>query len=127
VLRRTAGEAADVLGRLVDEHDFVLYEYFLTDLVAHRGDSSAKLEQARRAEALVDAALARIDRGRHDVIVTSDHGNLEESHHGRHTTNPVPFLVWGPRAARLAGTVREMTDVTPALVRLTGGGEPGPL
>jgi len=127
VVRRDAAGAADVLGRLLDEHDFVFYEYFLTDLVAHRGDRQGKLEQARRAEALVDAVLARIDRGRHDLIVTSDHGNLEESHHPRHTLNPVPLLVWGPHAASLVREIRALTDVTPALVALAGGGAPTPV
>ncbi len=127
VRRRTAAQAAEVLGRLVGEHDFVFYEYFLTDLVAHRGGFHDKLEQARRVEGLVGAVLAHVDLDRHDVIVTSDHGNLEESDHARHTLNPVPFLVWGPHAAHLAAEVQAMTDVTPALVTLTSARDAKPL
>src|SRR5262249_9483863 len=37
VPQRTASEAARVLAGLAGEHDFVLYEYFLTDLAGHRG------------------------------------------------------------------------------------------
>jgi len=108
--------AATILGRLLDGHDFVFYEYFLTDLMGHRGSREDQLEQARRAEALVAASVERIDLGRHTVVVTSDHGNLENGSHGRHTLNPVPFLAWGAGAAALGRAVRRMTDVTPAIV-----------
>jgi len=120
VRRRTPAEAAAVLRDLVTEHDLVLYEYFLTDLVAHRGDWAQKLEQARRAEALVDALVATLDLQRHQLIVISDHGNLEEGSHSRHTLNPVPFLTWGPCRERLLSEVDALTDVTPAIVRLLG-------
>jgi len=114
--RRDASEAAAVLARLVDAHDFVFYEYFLTDLMAHRGSDQDKLTQARRAEELVEAVLGQVDLGRHEVVVTSDHGNLEEGRHGRHTLNPVPFLAWGRNAPRLVRSVHEMMDVTPGIL-----------
>lgn len=113
--RRDATQAADVLARLAENHDLVFYEYFLTDLMAHRGTLDDKVAQARRAEELVDAVLDRVDTDRHTVVVTSDHGNLEEAHHARHTLNPVPFLAWGPGALPLARRVRAMTDVAPAI------------
>jgi hypothetical protein len=112
-----AASAAAVLCELLDDHDFVLYEYFLTDLAAHRGTWQDKLEQARRVEALVDEVLQRLDLGKHRVVVTSDHGNLEAGDHKRHTVNRVPFLVWGQNRDRLLAQVDAMTDVTPALVR----------
>lgn len=114
--RRDASSAADVLARLAEGHDFVFYEYFLTDLMAHRGTRDDKVAQARRVEDLVDAVLDRVDADRHTVVVTSDHGNLEEAHHARHTLNPVPFLAWGPGAPALARRVRAMTDVAPAIL-----------
>jgi len=78
VTPRTAVEAAHVLARLLEAHDLVLYEYFLTDLVAHRGTREQRFEQARHVEALIDAILSAVDRSRHRVVVVSDHGNLEE-------------------------------------------------
>jgi len=115
VKRRTAGEAARVLAGLVDAHDLVLYEYFLTDLVGHRGDRDQKLLQARRVEALVDAVVAAVDLDRHRVVVISDHGNLEEAGHKRHTRNPVPLLAWGAGAGDLVRRVSGLEALTPAL------------
>ena len=120
--RLDADAAARVLDGLVETHDFVLYEYFLTDLVAHRGTSEQKLEQARRVEALVDAVLRRVDLGRHQVVVTSDHGNLEEASHPRHTLNPVPLLAWGPRCERLLERATDLTDVAPGVLDCVAAG-----
>jgi len=118
VKRRTAEEAARVLAVLLDAHDLVLYEYFLTDLVGHRGDRDQKLLQARRVEALVDAVVAAVDLDRHRVVVISDHGNLEEGTDKRHTRNPVPLLAWGAGADDLVRCVSGLDALTPAL---TGG------
>lgn len=118
VPRHDASSAARVLGGLLEGHDLVLYEYFLTDLVGHRGDWSGKVEQAARIEALVDAVLVAVDLGRHRVVVTSDHGNLEDATHRRHTLNPVPFMVWGLDKQSLLNRVNGLDDVTPALVEL---------
>jgi len=117
---RTAEQAADVLVGMLAGHDVVLYEYFLTDLAGHRGTWDERLEQAARVEALVDAVVARA--GRHDVVLVSDHGNLEESDHDRHTTNPVPLIGWGEGAAEFVGTVGAMTGFTPALVAVARRG-----
>jgi len=125
--RRGARQAAQVLNALLRAHDLVLYEYFLTDLAAHRGDREQKLEQARAAESLVDHVVRAVDLERHLVIVTSDHGNLEDLTDKRHTRHPVPFLVWGAGQERLVDRVRRIEDVTSALVETLGGGiEGGP-
>jgi hypothetical protein len=126
VPRRSPAQAAEILSGLVEDHDFVLYEYFLTDLAGHRGTREEQLEQARRVVDLVDAVVSRLDRTRHQVLVTSDHGNLEESTHKRHTLNPVPLLTWGPRNDEVLSRIGGMTDFTPAIVAMSRpGSTPG--
>jgi hypothetical protein len=106
---RTADEAAEILCRLTADHDFVLYEYFLTDLAGHRGTREG-------------AVISRLDLNRHQLLVTSDHGNLEETTHKRHTLNPVPLLTWGRRSEELQARIGGMTDVTPAILAMIGSG-----
>ena len=114
--RRTASDAAAVLARLTEGHDLVLYEYFLTDLAGHRGTWEHKLREARRVEDLVAAVLERVDLARHRVVTISDHGNLEQGDHRRHTLNPVALLAWGRGAAALVERVHGLDGLTPALV-----------
>jgi hypothetical protein len=116
VKTRTAAGAAVVLAGLLAAHDLVLYEYFLTDLIAHRGTREQRFDQALHVEALVQAVLAEVDLDRNLVVLVSDHGNLEESGHGRHTLNPVPLLAWGRGAPDLTGAVDGMDALTPALI-----------
>ena len=110
-----AGHAAGILASLLEQHDLVFYEYFLTDIAGHRGAREARLVQARRAEELVDAAVDALDLSRSRLVVVSDHGNLEESHHDRHTLNPAPLLAWGASAADLVSRVASFEDLTPKL------------
>jgi hypothetical protein len=116
VKRRTATQAALVLARLLDAHELVLYEYFLTDLAAHRGTREQRFEQARRVETLVDAVLATVALARDRVVLVSDHGNLEEAGHDRHTKNPVPLLAWGHGSREIVDAVTGMAALTPALL-----------
>ena len=113
---RTIADAAGVLVSLLEGSDLVLFEYFLTDLVAHRGTLAQRFDQARRVDELVGAVLARAALDRDRIVLFSDHGNLEESHHDRHTRNPVPLLAWGRRSGDLVEEVESFDRLTPALV-----------
>ncbi len=113
---RTAPQAALILARLLDAHELVLYEYFLTDIAAHRGTREERFEQALQVETLVDAVLAAVDLASHRVLLVSDHGNLEEAGHHRHTRNPVPLLAWGRGAREIVDAVTGMDALTPALL-----------
>lgn len=107
---RDADAAAAVLLDLLGDHDLVLYEYFLTDLAGHRGTAEEREIHARRADALVDAVVSAADLGRDRVVVVSDHGNLEEADHDRHTLNPVPLLAWGRGAEALVASVDRLEE-----------------
>ena len=50
------------------------------------------------------------------LVLSSDHGNFEDSSSRMHTRNPVPLLVWGRDRDRLLERIDDMPDVTPALV-----------
>ncbi len=66
----------------------------------------------------VRAVLARLDLARTTVILTSDHGNVEDLSTRNHTLNPVPTLAWGPARERVARSVRTLADITPAIVEI---------
>ena len=63
------------------------------------------------------AAAEHLDPGQTLLIVTSDHGNLEDLSHGRHTLNEVPALLIGADAVRrkIAPLLRDLTDILPAV------------
>ncbi len=86
-------QAAEILVNLGRDHDLCLYEFFLTDLVGHRGTLEEAVTLLREVDEFLAAVVARMNSG--SLIVTSDHGNIEDMSHGLHTMNPVPTLLWG--------------------------------
>jgi 2,3-bisphosphoglycerate-independent phosphoglycerate mutase len=113
---RTPEEAATVLARLAGENRFTLYEYFITDKVGHAQDmQAAKLVLANLAR-LIRGLLWGIDLGRTSVILTSDHGNIEDLSSRNHTLNPVPTIVWGANKEQIANRIKNLADITPAIV-----------
>lgn len=105
-------EAAVRLLRLLEEADLVLFESFLTDLVGHRHlPPEPVLEVLDR---FLDALLEARPPGA-TVIVTSDHGNMEDARTRLHTANPVPLLAAGP-GADIFREATSLLDLTPGIL-----------
>ncbi len=113
---RTSDEAANVLARIASENRFTLYEYFITDKVGHVQDMQAARAVLTDLARLIRGVLARIDLGRTSVILTSDHGNIEDLSSRNHTLNPVPTIIWGANKERIALRIKTLADITPAIV-----------
>ena len=67
-----------------------------------------------------DAFLAALVRSAEaagiTIVITSDHGNIEAIGQRGHTTNPVPFVAYGPKGRDLRERVSSLADVTPAVL-----------
>ena len=50
------------------------------------------------------------------LLITSDHGNLEDSTTQLHTYSPVPLLTWGYKSDELRDKIASLVDVRPAIV-----------
>ena len=90
----SAKEAAQRLLNNVPYHDLLLYEYYLTDKAGH----NKSIEDARRVLKPLDEFLLHIIKNKRseDVLVlSSDHGNLEDLSVKTHTRNNVPLFVLG--------------------------------
>ncbi len=116
--------AAEILVNLAQEHDFTLYEHFLTDVLAHRGSA----EEIRRHVALLSqfmrAILSRIEGQALSLIITSDHGNLEDGTTRTHTRNPVPLMWLRQNPLQTEPWAEDITDVTPWILELLNCSNP---
>lgn len=102
------------LAAIAAEHELTLYETFLTDLAGHGRDGFEPVEAVRRLDGLLAGIVDGLTPDT-TLVVTSDHGNLEDLSTRRHTRNPVPWLAFGPAADRLAA-LESLLDVTPSLL-----------
>lgn len=119
----SAEEAGRVLAEAAAGQDLAIYEYFLTDRVGHTGDLSAARSIVEPLDRFLGAAVRAADLSEQTIVVTSDHGNVEEMSRKSHTLNPVPTLVFGPDAARLAEKLGRLEDFAGALLSRVGGGD----
>ena len=107
--------AGRLVGALTQRARFVFFEHWVTDVLGHR----RALRQAAPHFSLVDGFLegltASLDISQTLVMVGSDHGNVEESDHGRHTRNPALGLMWGAGFAEYAKRINNLTDFRPLI------------
>jgi 2,3-bisphosphoglycerate-independent phosphoglycerate mutase len=108
-------EAGRKLGALAKEYDFSLFEYWASDYAGHK----QQMDEAIRLMESFDEVLGGLVDGWDDglILVTSDHGNMEDLSTRRHTDAYVPALVIGRRAAREEFTrdMRDITHIAPAI------------
>jgi 2,3-bisphosphoglycerate-independent phosphoglycerate mutase len=119
----TPEEAGRNLAGIAREHAFTIFEFFQTDLAGHRRIEGA-VEVIERLDRFVGAAVAHADLATTLVVLTSDHGNIEDARTRAHTTNPVPALFIGAGRDLIRDRLHAITDVAPAcLALLTDAGE----
>ncbi|HLP61233.1 MAG TPA: hypothetical protein VK186_20490 [Candidatus Deferrimicrobium sp.] len=111
-------KAAEILFKASQKFDFLLYEYFLTDIFAHRHPFAERIELIRQLGRLIGKLISLLDRERDTLLITSDHGNLEDGATRTHTRNPVPLIVWGKWGPGLRESIHSLVDVTPAIERI---------
>jgi hypothetical protein len=92
---RSIGDAARTLAAAAAEVDVGLFETFLTDKAGHAQDISWARHEILRVERFLAALMAAIDPAEQLVVVTSDHGNLEDLSTRSHTRAPVPLMAFG--------------------------------
>lgn len=88
------------LAKLAMEHDFSFFEYWPSDYAGHGQDMAIACELLETFDQVLGSLLASWDDGGGLVLITSDHGNLEDLSVRSHTPNKVPLLLIGAPAAR---------------------------
>lgn len=118
VPRFTPEEAADILIKSGESHEFVLYEYFLTDRAGHSQNMQIAKEVLLNLERFMKRLIESIDPVQTLIVLTSDHGNVEDLSVKTHTVNRVPTMLWGRGADILKSRIHSLTDISPALLSL---------
>lgn len=115
-----AESARDLLG-IAEAYDFTVFEYFQTDRMGHKGTRG----EVEGVLAVVDEFLtgisAFVEKEGNLLVLTSDHGNVEESGSPLHSVNPVPLVAVGYGSDILKREAKSILDVAPLLLRLYEG------
>ena len=116
-------EAGRRLAQLSRAHDFVLFEYWKTDHAGHAMNRDGAIEVLEAFDGLLGGTMEALDLSTTLLIITSDHGNIEDITRKTHTRHPVPLIVAGRSHADFISRIRnggnagpDLTSVTPALL-----------
>jgi hypothetical protein len=90
---RSAREAAEIFWRVA--HDYTLFEHYLADEAGHHRDRAAALDAISKFDAFA-RAVVELRPPDAQVLIVSDHGNVEDLSTRSHTRNDVALLSFGP-------------------------------
>lgn len=96
------------LARLARGHAFTFFDVWLTDRLGHQQRHADAIALLEAIDGLLGGLLPEL--GGTTLVLTSDHGNLEDLATSHHTTNAVPLLAAGPGSAAFA-RVRDLMGV----------------
>lgn len=108
-------QAGAKLWELAQPHSFVFFEHWHTDLLGHQGEVEQAVKVLATFDTFLGGLLEAVDPASTLVIVGSDHGNVEDCSHRRHTMNPALTLVLGSQRQRVAARIHALTDFAPAI------------
>ncbi|MFW5691620.1 MAG: hypothetical protein ACOCXZ_03875 [Chloroflexota bacterium] len=113
----TPYEAGRRLVEISRDYDFSFFSHWITDVVGHRGSLEQAVELLTTFDAVMAGVLGEWDPDEGLVIITSDHGNIEDLSHGKHTENDVPGVVIGSQHDAFAGA-QTLADLAPRIAGL---------
>jgi 2,3-bisphosphoglycerate-independent phosphoglycerate mutase len=118
----SAHAAGQKLGELAQETDFSLFEYWASDYAGHKQDMLWATTQMEAFDGVLEGLVSVWNTTEDLILVTSDHGNMEDLSTRRHTAAPVPALVIGRQHARFTEALTDLTGITPRIIDLLVAG-----
>lgn len=108
------------LVQIAQDYDVVIFEYFFTDKVGHEQAWGAAKRVIRHVDDFLSGVWEELDAARDTVVISSDHGNLEDLSVKTHTQNPVGTWVYGRHENAFAQRVKALTDIPQVILDIFG-------
>jgi 2,3-bisphosphoglycerate-independent phosphoglycerate mutase len=116
----TPKEAGRHLAELARQRTFTFFSNWITDVIGHRGPFEHGVAILERFDRVMGGLLEHWeDDGL--IIVSSDHGNMEDVGTRKHTENDVPTLVIGGGHQAFGEGLLDLTDLAPRILRALYG------
>lgn len=113
----TRHEAGRRMVEISRRYDFAFFSHWFTDIIGHRGALEDGVRLLELFDGVMAGALDTWDDTEGLMIVTSDHGNMEEIGDRRHTENDVPTLIIGSQKKAFAHELRNLSDLAPRMAK----------
>ncbi|WKZ31040.1 MAG: 2,3-bisphosphoglycerate-independent phosphoglycerate mutase [Candidatus Dojkabacteria bacterium] len=113
-------------------YDFILLNLANPDMVGHTGNMEACIKAIQATDYCVNRLVDRFTAMGGTVILTADHGNVEEVIKfgtedvvdTEHSLNPVPFIVVDKNLPKVNMRFGKLSDIAPTVLHLMGISKP---
>lgn len=115
------------------QYDVIILNFANPDMLGHTGKMDAIVQGIEYIDSCIGRIAAAIDQVDGTMLVTADHGNVEqvlddEGHiYTAHTLSPVPFILVGKAYKKGIVALREggrLSDIAPTMLELLGITQP---
>lgn len=105
------------LAELAMQYDFSFFEYWASDYAGHKQDMDSAVGQLETFDGVLRGLLETWHDEDGLILLTSDHGNMENLSTRKHTPAPVPLLLFGDKNDRreFQKDLRDLTGIAPAI------------
>jgi len=112
---RSAQDAGEKLAELAQNYDFSLFEYWASDYAGHKQDMEGAIAQMEIFDDVLEGLVNVWDMDEDLILVTSDHGNMEDLSTRRHTDAKVPGLVIGKQHKSFTEGLTDLAGIAPRI------------
>jgi 2,3-bisphosphoglycerate-independent phosphoglycerate mutase len=109
--------AGKKLAELAKGYDFSFFEYWASDYAGHKQDMGWAVKQLETFDGVLKGLLANWQDDDGLILLTSDHGNMEDLGTRKHTDAHVPLLLFGDKNLRtdFQRQITDLTSIAPAI------------
>ncbi|MFN8381377.1 MAG: hypothetical protein U0V02_05525 [Anaerolineales bacterium] len=108
--------AGKKLGELASQYDFSFFEYWASDYAGHKQDMPWAIRQLEIFDSVLKGLLEAWQTEEGLIVLTSDHGNMEDLSTRKHTAANVPLIVFGNSNARSGfAEITQLSEIAPAI------------
>jgi 2,3-bisphosphoglycerate-independent phosphoglycerate mutase len=108
------------LAELANGYDFSFFEYWASDYAGHKQAMESAVSQLEIFDGILKGLLETWNIKDDLILLTSDHGNMEDLSTRKHTSAPVPLLLFGGKNVRdeFKKDIIDLTSIAPAISKL---------
>jgi hypothetical protein len=112
----TPEEGGAFVWELAQPYDFLFFEHWRSDELGHHRDLAGAVANFAIFDRFLGGVIAAADLAETMIIVASDHGNMEDCSHSKHTENPALTLILGAERRAAAQRIHSLMDFAPLVL-----------
>jgi bisphosphoglycerate-independent phosphoglycerate mutase (AlkP superfamily) len=106
-------QAGEIVARQIQQYNFLIYEFFQTDQIGHAQNLEHANNILKKLDTFLNVILKYSNMENTLIIITSDHGNIEDLSVKTHTLSPAMTILFGDHRFAAQDHLFSIQDITP--------------